>query len=157
MGKKGFIGLLILIAIPVSIFYAIKLNFSQPPNSYSKKLAADLNKYPNATSWNIENKEKICLSYVNKCKEVPSEIIFTSNDSWPDVFTFYLENFRRGGWATNVQVVTSIPDSLIMGNEEYYSDAICQAVVKENNNNYLGLVDSQKTGSYIISISCFPH
>lgn len=157
MTKKGFVSLIILIAIPIGIFYLIKLNFSKAPNSHSQKLAADLNQYPNATSWNVSNKEKICFSYLNKCKEVSSRIMFTTKDDWAKVFTFYLENFRKGEWTTNGRIVTSIPDSLVMGSETYFKDAICEAVVRENKNDYLGLIDSKKTGEYLISITCFPH
>ena len=155
MDKKGYAWPIILIAVALLSYYLINTNFSLPPNSKSPQLAANLNEYPNATSWHVASKPKICMYYVTRCKETPSIITFTSEDYWPTVYKFYLSNLTKEGWRTSSHIVTSIPDSLVIGNKEYFKDAICEAIIKEDSNDYLGLLESADTGAYKIEIRCF--
>src|SRR3989344_2545239 len=155
MNRKGFIWLIILIVLPLISFYLIRTNFSKLPNEKSKKLASTIRRYPNAKSWQTTNNSKICIFYVNKCKEAPSVITFSSNDDWTEVYKFYRDKLVSKGWQTNSHIVTSIPSSLVIGNETYFEDSICEAVVRENKNNYLGLLDAEETDSFTISVSCF--
>lgn len=155
MNKNGFIWLIILIVLPLISFYLIKTNFSKLPNEKSKKLASTIYRYPNAKSWQTTNNSRICIFYVNKCKEAPSVITFSSDDDWAIVYKFYRDNLISRGWQTASHIVTSIPSSLVIGNDAYFEDSICEAVVRENKNNYLGLIDAEETDSFTISVSCF--
>ena len=155
MNRKGFIWPIILIAVALSSFYLIKTNFSKFPNEKSKKLASTIRPYPNAKSWQITNNSRICIFYVNKCKEAPSVITFSSDDGWAEVYKFYRDNLISKGWQTASHIVTSIPSSLVIGNDTYFEDSVCEAVIRENKNNYLGLLDAEETDSFTISVSCF--
>ena len=155
MNRKGFIWLIILIVLPLISFYLIKTNFSKIPNEKSKKLASTIRPYSNAKSWQTTNNSRICIFYVNKCKKAPSLITFSSDDEWAEVYKFYRDNLISKGWQTNSHIVTSIPSSLVIGNDTYFEDSVCEAVIRENKNNYLGLLDAEETDSFTISVSCF--
>ena len=155
MNKKGFVWLIILILVPLISFYLIKTNFSKLPNEKSKKLASTIYRYPGSKSWQLTNNSRICIFYVNKCKEAPSVITFSSDDEWATIYKFYRDNLTSKKWQTNSHRVTSIPSSLVIGNDTYFEDSICEAVVRENKNNYLGLLDAEETDSFTISVSCF--
>lgn len=155
MRRNGYIIPILLLLIAGALFYFINEKYSKEPNRYSREITSNFNPYPNSTSWRVSNNRKICLFYLNKCNEVPSVITFKSQDQWITIYQFYKKNLVAEGWETKSDIVTSIPSSIVFGNNTYFESVVCELLAKQKGRNLSNLlIDPEETDEYIISVTC---
>ncbi|MDO8261547.1 MAG: hypothetical protein Q7T50_08735, partial [Candidatus Magasanikbacteria bacterium] len=70
--KRGFIGTIIFLLFLVAaagIGYFIYQNYSSTPSENTKKVANSIYKYPNATTWQIEDSKNVCFLDPKGCAQ----------------------------------------------------------------------------------------
>lgn len=155
MPRSGIITPLILIAAVAALYMIANARYAKLPNSNSQEMATTINPYPNSTNWQISNKKQLCLYYLNKCQEVPSQIKFSSGDMWPAIYSHFKIDLTKNGWSTNSKIVTSIPTSIVFTNDTYFNNLNCAATLKEDKSTLLSILKDKNTQIFKISVICF--
>lgn len=136
--------LIFLLAISAGIYYFVQKNQVAPQQSVIV-VAEEIPKYPNASSWEINVGKKFCVkSFFNCGSDVP--ILFSSKNSWPDIYNYFRLEMDFFSWKTNSQIYTSIPGSIIFTKEN------CQAELSPNHK----LNSDTTTGTFNFQVSCSP-
>ena len=122
--RKGFLSFLILLLICAGIVFAAYYYINQAPKNPSVKVQSKADiipKYPNATEWKYFPRKNLCIVPDSPCTEY-GEIIFTSKDSWSNVYGFYRKNLIGNGWDTNNTILSQIPATIV-----FFSEDKCEA------------------------------
>lgn len=112
--QRGFIGTIILLLLLAAVggaIYYIYTNYAKTPNQKTIEAANSINKYPDATSWEIKEMKNFCLQ-PGGCDQ-PVQIMFETPKEWGSIYHFYISDMTNYGWETNSSVLTSIPTSVI--------------------------------------------
>ena len=113
---KGSVLPFILLIITAVIIYFIYANYAKIPNQKTRDTAASIFKYPNST-WSQKDAKSVCILPTSQCSQ-PIKINFSSDDGWAPVYNYYKTYFIQRGWATNSQIVTSLPTSIVFQKNE---------------------------------------
>lgn len=126
---RGFIGtiiVLILLIATAGALYFVYTNYAKTPNEKTLKVAGDIYKYPNATSWEIKESKNFCFQF-GGCAQ-PVRILFETQNEWNSIYAYYVPYMTESGWATNSTVLTSIPSSVIFTRSDK-----CQIAMENHN------------------------
>ncbi len=156
MRRQGFITQIILLLIIISAAILINKLFAKEPNRYSQQAVKSVAQYPNSINWQVSNKPKLCIYYLNRCHQITSTITFNTHDRWADIYMFYREKLNLYGWQTKSNIVTSIPTSIVLKNEILFDEAICELVAKEKGRNLFNIASETGKDTFIIEIWCTP-
>ena len=146
MKKKGFVltSIIVVGLLAAGLYFGYDY-FAKLPSAKTQEITKNFLKYPNAKSWLIVNKRSLCIYYFDGCTQTQSEIIFTTSDSWSNIFAFYRDSLESYGWITYTKVITSIPQ--VINFTGTFPDTYCEA----------GLVKPEEgETAYKWLITCFP-
>ena len=144
---KGFIFLIIFLAIIGMATYFIKSKYSVAPNEQTQKTTELIPVYPNAKSWEVKNQKTVCLLNFANCTNPSAKIKFSSSDNWPSIYQFYKSKMPEFDWKTNSQIVTSIPTSVVFENSTN-----CQAEVVQDHEGFIKVENN--LNMFLITITC---
>ncbi|MEK9146884.1 MAG: hypothetical protein AAB639_01670 [Patescibacteria group bacterium] len=111
--KTGIIFILAL-AILSGTIYALFKKYSKSPSLQAQETAQNIEKFPDATSWQIKNSNNVCFSR-NSCLQ-PVTVSFQTQKVWREIYFFYKNQMVYDGWTTKSIIVTSIPTSIVFTN-----------------------------------------
>lgn len=106
--------MLFLALITIIAFYFYD-KYSKSPSKETQIAAQTIPKFPLSANWQIKDIKNICLPGFGICSQ-PTNIIFESQKSWGEIYSFYREQTTKDGWVTNTRVITSIPTSIVFTN-----------------------------------------
>jgi len=145
---------LIIILVLTPFLYASAKTFVLPKylkniNQQTLTAQQSIVKYPQSTSWKVNNKSGFCFLAVDNCTQ-PSFISFQTEDAWQNIYAFYKANLLREGWSTASYMGTNVPNSII-----FKTNSGCQVILARSVDilRNLGLKKSASV-KYSFKITC---
>lgn len=143
--KAGVIFILAL-AILSGTIYALFKKYSKSPSLQAQETAQNLEKFPNAISWQIKNSNNVCI-FSQECLQ-PVTVSFQTQMEWREIYFFYKNQMVYDGWTTKSTIVTSIPTSIVFTNN---SDCKVELAKKDP---FLSFVQNKPFNLYSFSVTC---
>lgn len=143
--KLGFVlPLVLFLMLAIAAFFVYSQSTVTPPQT-TIETARSIIQYPNSQSWEVKDGQSFCPFRIADCSKPPVYIKFSSEDTWPSVYGYYVNGLKDSGWSTNTRIITSVPTSVV-----FTSDTNCQATLKPGS-KFTGDTD---VGKYVFIVSC---